>query len=154
MLNDISIIFGTKFHAGVLHELHRLSFDQPWSEAEISDLLNLPTTVCRIAIDEKYQKLYGFILIGQTGPEAEILTIAVDPAWRNKSIGRLLLEGTFEFLKGTGAIDLFLEVSAENQPALALYEKLDFLQVGIRKSYYKVSDDKRVNALVLKKKLL
>ena len=53
-----------------------------------------------------------------------------------------------EELKNRGSHALLLEVRASNAPAIALYEKLGFLQVGCRKNYY---HNPREDALILRK---
>jgi ribosomal-protein-alanine N-acetyltransferase len=47
-----------------------------------------------------------------------------------------------------GAETLFLEVAADNAPAIALYERLDFERIGLRPGYYAHGDHGPVDALV------
>lgn len=48
-----------------------------------------------------------------------------------------------------GAKAMFLEVEASNAPALALYRKLDFVEVGERRDYYR-NCESFADALVLR----
>ena len=53
-------------------------------------------------------------------------------------------------LKEKGVCGLMLEVRQSNAPAIALYEQLGFVQVGLRKNYYR---NPKENALILRKEL-
>jgi [ribosomal protein S18]-alanine N-acetyltransferase len=48
-----------------------------------------------------------------------------------------------------GAESAFLEVSAENAPAIALYESAGFAKAGLRRGYYQTPEGQRIDALVL-----
>jgi ribosomal-protein-alanine N-acetyltransferase len=76
--------------------------------------------------------------------EAEILNIAVDPAFRRRGIGSALLAALCERAQGT----IFLEVAETNSPAMALYRKHGWEAAGLRERYY----DGIVNAVVMKKR--
>jgi ribosomal-protein-alanine N-acetyltransferase len=87
----------------------------------------------------------GFCSWRQSAPdEAEILNLAVDPLWRRRGVGSALLEAVLECARGT----VFLEVAEPNSPAIALYRKQGWVDVGLRSGYY---DHGTVNAVVMKK---
>jgi ribosomal-protein-alanine N-acetyltransferase len=52
-----------------------------------------------------------------------------------------------------GARSVFLEVAADNVPALGFYKSLEFEQVGRRSGYYQRSDGTQCDALILRKSL-
>ena len=54
-----------------------------------------------------------------------------------QGIAEKLINSLVEELKKRGIHALLLEVRASNAPAIALYEKLGFQQVGLRKNYYR-----------------
>jgi len=81
--------------------------------------------------------------------EAEILTLAVEPAARRKGMASALLAEAARRAREQGAAAMFLEVSTANRAARALYERLGFTTVGRRKSYYGGERD----ALILKRDL-
>jgi len=87
----------------------------------------------------------GFVLARVAADEAEILTIAVQPAVQRKGLGRLLLRAVMEEATTRGAKKMFLEVAPENTAARALYAGFGFIQVGYRPRYYPEGGD----ALVL-----
>lgn len=88
----------------------------------------------------------GFILARCVAGEAEILTLAVDPAARRMGIGRALMTQAMRTAGSGGASAMFLEVAEVNAPARALYAACGFSEVGRRARYYAGG----VDALVLR----
>ena len=65
------------------------------------------------------------------------MNIVTRKNYRNKGVGTLLLRELISICKEFKANSIFLEVSEDNEPAIKLYKKLGFENVGIRKNYYK-----------------
>lgn len=126
-----------------LARLHAAAFatDRNWTATEFADLLAQPL-VSLVA------QPHGFALTRTVAQEAELLTIAVDPLAQNRGVGRRLL---LQWLAGLeGAADMaFLEVAADNAPALHLYRALGFEQTGARRGYYLRKDAPSADALIL-----
>jgi ribosomal-protein-alanine N-acetyltransferase len=95
----------------------------------------------------------GFILVRSLGPEAEVITLAVAPAARRRGLGRALVETAAAAVAAGGAEALFLEVAADNAPALALYESTGFVRAGHRRGYYARPPGPAVDALTLRRML-
>ena len=75
--------------------------------------------------------------LGRIRPyEYEIHTIGVDPAYQGRGIGRQLVTELLELASGSV---IFLEVRTDNAPAIGLYESFGFVNVGLRKRYYRAS---------------
>ena len=126
----------------VLAALHAQAFAAPWDAAAFETLLG-QAGVFAIEAPE------GFILIRSVADEAEILTLAVDPAARRQGVGaRLVREGAAE-AAARGATRLFLEVADDNAAALALYAGAGFIEAGRRPGYYARPDGSRQDALIL-----
>jgi [ribosomal protein S18]-alanine N-acetyltransferase len=129
-----------------LAALHRACFStpRPWSEAEFADLLaDKNVILC--------SRPGGFALGRMTGPEAELLTLAVHPEKRRKGIGYALMQSFEKKAFKRGVTEIFLEVAEDNPAAIALYFARGFQSAGIRKDYYFRSSGKKISALVLKK---
>ena len=77
-----------------------------------------------------------------------MMNVAVTADYRRRGIAEKLVLALVEELKKKGSHALMLEVRASNAPAIALYEKLGFLQVGCRKNYYR---NPKEDALILRK---
>jgi ribosomal-protein-alanine N-acetyltransferase len=134
-----------------LAALHARAFDHPWLVTAIADLL-AGEGVIGLMADDATGPL-GFVLARVVAGEAEILTIAVDPNHRRSGLGQALLTAASDLAMQQGGKALFLEVSVDNQAALALYEKARFVRVGLRRGYYTGADGQTVDALVLRRNL-
>jgi len=112
-----------------LAALHRLCFPDPWNAQALANLLAGPGTFA-------FHLQQGFIVARVAAGEAEILTLAVHPEARGRGLGRALLVAAASHAETQGAGEMFLEVAADNPPALALYAGQGFVRVGGRKGYY------------------
>ena len=110
-------------------ELHKLCFPhRPWGADEFR---GLKQSGCEIVASEN-----GFIVWRTVIDEAEIITIGVHPDARGSGIAIAMLDIMENEAKKSGAKKIFLEVSAENAPAISLYKKCGFVQNGMRPRYY------------------
>jgi ribosomal-protein-alanine N-acetyltransferase len=114
--------------------LHGASFQRGWGEVEVRRLLIESNVVAHRATAGN--TLIGFILSRLAAGEAEILSVAVAPAWRGRGLARPLLELHLRRLAGLGARSVFLEVGETNTPAGRLYRRAGFYEVGRRHGYY------------------
>jgi ribosomal-protein-alanine N-acetyltransferase len=95
----------------------------------------------------------GFMLSRRAADEAEILTVAVAPAERGRGIARALLARHLGRLAALGITRVFLEVDDGNRPALRLYARAGFREVGRREGYYARAEGARA-ALTLRRDLV
>jgi [ribosomal protein S18]-alanine N-acetyltransferase len=134
--------------AGLHGEAFRTLGERAWTRQDIVELLASPG-------------VGGFLLDGADGciglavyrialDEAELLTIAVRPAYRRTGAGRALLHATIERAREAGAHWLFLEVGADNPVARALYATAGFRPVGGRRAYYKRGQGPAADAVVMR----
>jgi ribosomal-protein-alanine N-acetyltransferase len=131
--------------------LHARAFAHPWSAAEIETLIRAPSSVCFAALDSVTGRLRGFAISRLAADEAEVLTIAVDPASRRRGLGRDLLRALIDSLALSGATTLFLEVDAANAAALSLYSRFQFVKVGERIGYYRRPNGEPATAHVMRR---
>lgn len=140
-----------------LAEIHRRSFPRPWSGDDMAALLAETTTVKALALRQQplfaRRRAVGFVMLRSVVDEAEILTIAVDPAHRGRGHGRRLLEEAARRLYRDHVRSLFLEVEATNHIALGLYLSLGFEQIGERAGYYLQATGEPGTALVMRLQL-
>ncbi|RCL03795.1 MAG: ribosomal-protein-alanine N-acetyltransferase [Candidatus Tokpelaia sp. JSC161] len=134
-----------------LSALHKKSFDQRWENDFCLSLLSDKNLIGFVASleEDSSRKLCGFIIARVICDESELLSIAVDPNYRNKGIASTLLKFVLNHLLGKGAKRIFLEVDQANFAARALYKRCNFMKIGFRPSYY-VSPYGYSNALVLR----
>ena len=135
-----------------LADIHDKAFDRPWTALEFDELLKSPGAFAILGEAGEPPEAKGFILCRSIAGEAEILTIAVDPAARRRGWGAALVEMAAGIAVETRAEALFLEVAADNQAAIALYQATGFAKVGLRKGYYPHPDGAK-DALVMRRAL-
>jgi ribosomal-protein-alanine N-acetyltransferase len=68
--------------------------------------------------------------------EANLMNIAIAPAWQGRGLGEYLLLETMAVMQGRGAVFCTLEVRVSNTRAQALYRKVGFEMAGRRRHYY------------------
>lgn len=105
-----------------------------WGTNGFSSELVQPCAIIWCAISE--EKQVGFCAARMAADTAEILNVAVLPAYAHQGIGTALLTHTLDDLQRAGVCQISLEVAQENQPACGLYTKVGFKQVNIRKDFY------------------
>ena len=136
----------TEAHVAAVARLDAACFSMPWSESAIGSELTNPLSLWLVAVDG--EKLVGYIGSQSVMGEADMMNVAVDPACRRQGIGEKLTLELERQLREEKVECLTLEVRVSNAPAITLYEKLGFQQVGKRPRYY---EKPREDALILRK---
>lgn len=137
--------------SAAIAKLHAASFQRGWSEDEIEHLLLDRNVVAhRAAIGRNFA---GFAMSRMAADEAEILSIAVSSSYRSRNIARTLLRHHLGRLAAFGIRAVFLEVDEGNVPALRLYRRAGFVEVGRREGYYPNASGRPTSALVLRRDL-
>ena len=114
-------------------------FDDFWNYSVFkSELLN-PNSSYIVAKLEN--NIIGFAGIWKAVDDIHITNIVVKKDFRNLGLGSVLLHKLIELCKGKKYSSITLEVNTKNIPAIKLYEKFGFKNVGIRKKYYNGKDD-------------
>ena len=87
--------------------------------------------------------LLGYAGLKVSGPSysSDVQTIGVEPASQGKGIGRALMNELLAVTKRRGSEEVFLEVKAGDESAIALYVSLGFEQIDVRKRYYQPSGE-------------
>ncbi len=139
-------------------ELESVSFPTPWSLATYHSELTRnsrsrylkvwPAPVgSPVATGASLPALIAQGGIMLFGAEMHIVTIAVLPGWRGRSIGEWLLLALLALGREEGAHTATLEVRVSNETALRLYRRAGFEAVGYRRRYYPDKEDARILAL-------
>jgi ribosomal-protein-alanine N-acetyltransferase len=98
----------------------------------------------------------GDVVIGYAGlcaysaDQAYVQTIAVDPAHQRRGVGTALLNALVDESDTRGCNRVDLEVRADNDGAIALYEHHGFVRIGVRRGYYQPSN---TDAIVMRRKV-
>ena len=136
----------TADHVSQVAQLEKLCFRDPWSENSVASELNNPLSLWLVAVEG--EKVAGYVGSQSVMGESDMMNVAVHPDFRRQGIGERLILDLIDQLNQRGNHSLTLEVRASNFSAIALYRKLGFEQVGLRKNYYR---NPKEDALILRK---
>ena len=133
-------------HVAGVAGLEKLCFSDPWCEASVASELDNPLSLWLVALEGN--TLAGYVGSQSVLGEADMMNIAVHPDFRRQGIAEALVGELVSRLRDNDVHCLLLEVRASNEPAKQLYGKLGFIQVGLRKNYYRSPKE---DALILRK---
>jgi len=123
-------------------ELARLAaavLPEAWSAASFG--VALARDSARALVAESDGAAVGFALALRAADQAELVTVAVEPARQGQGIGRRLVEVLLAELRAGGVERVHLEVRASNAAARALYASLGFTESRRRVGYYRDGED-------------
>ena len=133
-------------HVAPIAQLEKICFSDPWSERSVAYELTNPLSAWFVAVEDG--SVLGYVGSQAVLDEADMMNIAVSPEARRRGIAQGLVEVLVAALKEKEVRCLTLEVRASNDPAITLYHKLGFAQVGRRPNYYR---NPKEDALILRK---
>jgi ribosomal-protein-alanine N-acetyltransferase len=120
-----------------MYRLDQVCFEETiaYSREELAEFLSIPTADGVVAggAGEIAGFAIGYLSRGRV---ARVVTLDVHPGMRRQGLGRALLEDLLSRFSASGAREARLEVSTENETALAFYEKLGFLRRRLIRDYY------------------
>ena len=93
-------------------------------------------------------KIVGYFIASYVAGEVTLLNIAIAPEFQGKGLGQHLLSYLKQFSNKLEQHEIWLEVRASNQSAIAIYQKLDFVEVDVRPAYYP-AENGREDAIVM-----
>lgn len=118
-----------------LAAIEQACFSIPWSEQALSDTFASDSSRFWVAVADTGQ-IAGYLACLVVCDRAEILNLAVWPAFRRRQIASRLIETLLAFAKSGQLSTVDLEVRSGNQAAIALYRAHGFEPVGRRPRYY------------------
>ncbi len=133
-------------HVAQIAQLEKICFPDPWDARSVASELKNPLSLWLVALDG--DTVAGYVGSQTVCGETDMINVAFHPDYRLQGMARQLIENLIEKLKAQGSHWLMLEVRSSNGDARALYEKLGFQQVGLRKNYYR---NPKEDALILRK---
>lgn len=126
-------------------EVERACYEFPWSEGNFRDCLQAGYYCCLMLRDGA---IAGYAILTVAAGEAHVLNLCVRRELQGLGYGRRLMTHLFEHARAAKAGWILLEVRKSNGAALALYQGMGFVEVGLRRAYYP-GREQREDAIVL-----
>lgn len=125
-------------------EIEKQCFSIPWSEKSFQDSIARDDTIFLVCeaeevinvTEDTVSCITGYIGMYLSFDEASITNVAVSPEFRKKGYGEQLVTVAKEVAKEVDVQTIFLEVRVSNEPAISLYRKMGFEELGVRKKFY------------------
>ena len=138
-------------HLNKIKENLQENFDEFWNENVLRSELENPASTYIVAVDEQNNDVVGYAGIWQPIDEAHITNIVTKKDKRKNKVATKMLEELIKISKQRNLNNITLEVNNKNIPAINLYKKYNFKEVGIRKKYYNDIDDALIMTLKFEK---
>ena len=107
-------------------------YEKKWAKKDFASFISNHENIFILS----HPKPLGYLKARVTRDEIEIISILIDKKFRKAGIGKSLLYKLINIALKKKIQNVFLEVSVENQIAINLYKKFNFIKVGKRKNYY------------------
>lgn len=118
----------------------------PWSTAQFKEeFAGIPKTRF-MSVAEDGNTIVGYcgVFVPAPGIEADILTVAVLPAYRRQGIAKEFMRQIEAYAVEREASAMMLEVELSNESAIKLYESLGYMKISVRMDYYGPGKDAHV----------
>ena len=126
------------------------AFTSPWKVETFAGLLDSEAVELPVMVSDAGE-IIGYAVLWCVLDQGELANVAISPGWRGRGLGTELIRWLVTRARERGVTKLFLEVRASNERAAAIYEKLGFEEVGVRRGYYsEPREDARVMLLRLR----
>ena len=123
-----------------VHDLEQRCFPRDtWSVDQFWQEVAQPTRRYQVAASD--DSIVGYSGIFILAPDSDVQTLAVADEYRGRGVGGQLLDAAIASAASAGARTMTLEVRADNDPALTLYERRGFAVISRRSSYYPDGSD-------------
>ena len=118
----------------------------PWNSAQFKEeFAGIPATRFFV-LAEDGNTIVGYcgVFVPAPGIEADILTVAVLPAYRRQGIAKEFIRQMEQWCRERKASAMMLEVKVDNVEAISLYEALGYMKISIRMDYFGAGLDAQV----------
>lgn len=117
-------------------------FRSPWTEAMFREDIDQEYALMLVVLDG--ERVAAYLVSYQVLDEMHIANVAVHPDCQRQGIAAAMLQTLLEAARERGYQLAHLEVRKSNDGAIALYERLGFEKVGLRKNYYEIEQEDAV----------
>ena len=136
-----------------VEQIEQSLFSDAWSRQGFLDALDSEYTVSLVAEDSVLdsdgsitKRILGYTIMYVFFEEGEICNVAVAEDTQKQGVGSALMNAMLEEGTEESMTRFILEVRVSNTPAIALYKKFGFTEIGIRRDFY---EKPREDALIM-----
>jgi ribosomal-protein-alanine N-acetyltransferase len=147
-LENITIQRMTQDDIEEIARLERLCFSDPWAKENFREELRRRVSVPLVV--KSGQTIIGYMCLWHIEDQMEIANFAVSPDFRERGVGRKMMEKVLWEAKERGCTNLILSVRESNLSAIRLYTSDGFVEVRRRRGYYREPSE---DAIIMVKKL-
>lgn len=122
-------------HIADILQIEKDCFSLPWNRRQLMSQLTDDRHIF-IAACSLEDKVLGYVGVDCVLDEGYISNVAVSPEYRKQGVADALLTELLSRAEKRELSFLTLEVRESNIPAISLYSKHGFANVGMRKNYY------------------
>lgn len=122
-------------------EIEQMIQSDNWNEQQISELLQQDINQCWGVLETDLsqtseEKIVAYCIISTVFEVAEVLRIGTHPDYQRRGLAASLLQTLIKVMPKKQLERILLEVRQDNVAAIALYEKMGFEVIHVRKGYY------------------
>ena len=147
-MSEILIEALTKKDAPCVAKIEKECFSTPFSEADILSYLESP--IWHFLVAKISDEIVGYISFTVIIDECQIVNVATSPDFRKMGVGSKIIGCFLDRLQNDGVKSAYLEVRESNLPAINLYKKFGFSEIGVSKNHYSKPTE---NAILMKLEL-
>ena len=138
-------------HLDPVMAIEAAAYAFPWTRGNFIDSLAAGYPA-RVLFDAQ-RHLLGYFIAMPGVDEMHLLNITVAPAEQGRGHARFMIDALIPLCHEHHARELWLEVRDSNERARAMYLRLGFTAVGVRKGYYPAPFGRREDAVVMSLKI-
>ena len=138
-------------HLDPVMAIEAAAYAFPWTRGNFIDSLAAGYPA-RVLLDAQ-RELLGYFIAMPGFDEMHLLNITVAPAAQGCGHARFMIDALIPLCHEHRARELWLEVRDSNERARAMYLRLGFMAVGVRKGYYPAPFGRREDAVVMSLKI-
>ncbi len=136
----------TRHDLNAIVAIEQQIYDFPWSKNTFRDCLTISSYSCWVYARGEAIIAYGILSIA--AGESHVMNVCVSPAVQRQGYGLKMMSKLIDIAAERHVETMLLEVRPSNEPALNLYRRMGFNEIGARKDYYPTKNG-REDALLL-----
>ncbi|MGJ8618970.1 MAG: ribosomal protein S18-alanine N-acetyltransferase [Methylophilaceae bacterium] len=121
-------------------------YSHPWTRGNFLDSLHAGYHAW---VMTQGDEVIGYAVLMIVLDEAQLLNLSIATSFQKQGLGSALLNHVMTQAVSLEADYMFLEVRASNVAAIALYQRVGFKQVSVRRGYYP-ADPGREDAIIMR----